>query len=114
MYAVIVTGGKQYRVEKGDIVYVEKLDVEDGAEVTFDEVLVIGEGKKLKFGKPTVKGATVVGKVIKSGRAKKVTILKYKAKKDSRKKQGHRQPYTKIEITELSATAKKATAAEEE
>lgn len=114
MYAIIVTGGKQYKVEKGDQIYIEKLDAAEGDEVVFDQVLFIGDGKKNKVGTPTVKGATVTASVLKNGKAKKVTILKYKPKKDSRKKQGHRQPYTKVEITAIAATAKKAAAPAEE
>ncbi len=114
MYAIFVTGGKQYKVEKGDQIYIEKLDAAEGEKVVFDQVLFIGDGKKNKIGAPTVKGATVTASVVKNGKGKKVTILKYKPKKDSRKKQGHRQPYTKVEITAISATAKKAAAATEE
>lgn len=113
MYAIFVTGGKQYKVEKGDQIYIEKLDAAEGAEVVFDQVLYIGDGKKNKIGTPTVKGATVTASVLKNGKGKKVTILKYKPKKDSRKKQGHRQPYTKVEITAVSASAKKAEKTEE-
>ena len=113
MYAIFVTGGKQYKVEKGDQIYIEKLDAAEGAEVIFDQVLYIGDGKKNKIGTPTVKGATVTASVLKNGKGKKVTILKYKPKKDSRKKQGHRQPYTKVEITAVSASAKKAEKTEE-
>ena len=114
MYAIIVTGGKQYKVEKGDQIYVEKLDKAEGEEVVFDQVLYIGDGKKSKIGTPTVNGATVTASVLKNGKGKKVTILKYKAKKDSRKKQGHRQPYTKVEITAIGAAAKKAAEKTEE
>ncbi len=103
MYAVIVTGGKQYRVCEGDVIYVEKLNVEDGAEVTFDQVLAMGEEGKVKFGTPTVKGATVVGKAVKTGKGKKIHILTYRSKKGSKRAMGHRQPYTKIEITSIQA-----------
>lgn len=103
MYAVIVTGGKQYRVEQGDTIYVEKLNAEAEAEVTFDTVLAVGEEGKVKFGKPSVSGATVVGKVIKNGKGKKLNIVTYRPKKDSKRKMGHRQPYTKIEITAINA-----------
>ena len=113
MYAIIVTGGKQYKVEKGDQIYIEKLDAAEGEEVTFDQVLYVGDGKKSKVGTPTVAGATVTASVLKNGKGKKVTILKYKPKKDSRKKQGHRQPYTKVEITAVSAAANKAEKTEE-
>ena len=102
MYAVIVTGGKQYRVEKGDVIYVEKLDAEAESNYTFDTVLAVGEEGNVKFGAPTVAGATVTGKVLKNGKGKKLTILTYRPKKDSKRKMGHRQPYTKIEITEIN------------
>lgn len=101
MYAVIVTGGKQYRVEKGDVIYVEKLNVEADAAVNFDTVLAVGEDGKVKFGAPTVEGAKVSGKVVKNGKGKKLNILTYRPKKGSMRKMGHRQPYTKIEITEI-------------
>ena len=99
MYAIIETGGKQYRVKNGDQIAVEKLNVADGEQVVFDKVLVMGDGAEAKVGAPYVDGATVEGKVIESGKGKKVIIFKYKAKKDYRKKQGHRQPYTLVEIT---------------
>ncbi len=101
MYAVIVTGGKQYRVEKGDVIYVEKLDVEAESDYTFDTVLAVGEEGNVKFGAPSVEGASVTGKVLKNGKGKKLTILTYRPKKDSKRKMGHRQPFTKIEITEI-------------
>ncbi len=101
MYAVIVTGGKQYRVEKGDVIYVEKLNVEAESEYSFDTVLAVGEEGSVKFGNPTVKGAKVTGKVVKNGKGKKLNILTYRPKKGSMCKKGHRQPYTKIEITEI-------------
>ncbi len=102
MYAVIETGGKQYRVQNGDRIAVEKLNIEDGQQVVFDKVLVAGEGADAKVGTPYLDGVTVEGKVIESGRGKKVVIFKYKAKKDYRKKQGHRQPYTLVEITAVA------------
>ena len=102
MYAIIVTGGKQYRVEQGDIVYIEKLDVEADSEVKFDQVLAIGEEGSVKVGAPVVEGATVAGKVIKNGKGKKIRIFKYTPKKGYRKRQGHRQPYTKVEITAIN------------
>ena len=98
MYAIIVTGGKQYRVEQGDIVYIEKLDVEADSEVKFDQVLAIGEEGSVKVGAPVVEGATVTAKVIKNGKAKKITVMTYKPKKGEKRKMGHRQPYTKIQI----------------
>ena len=101
MYAVIVTGGKQYRVEKGDIIFVEKLNVEADSEYTFDTVLAVGEEGDVKFGAPTVKGAKVTAKVVKNGKGKKLNILTYRPKKGSARRMGHRQPYTKVEITEI-------------
>ncbi len=103
MYAIIETGGKQYKVSEGDVIYIEKLDAEEGAEVTFDKVLMAGEGDAVKVGTPVVEGATVSAKVLKNGRAKKVIVFKMKRKKNYRKKQGHRQPYTKVEITAVNA-----------
>ena len=103
MYAVIETGGKQYKVSEGDVIYIEKLDVEAGADVAFDKVLLIGEGSDVKVGAPVVDGVSVAGKVIKNDKAKKVVVYKYKPKKGYHKKQGHRQPYTKVEITKINA-----------
>lgn len=102
MYAVIETGGKQYKVSEGDVIYIEKLDVEAGADVAFDKVLLIGEGSNVKVGAPVVDGVSVAGKVIKNDKAKKVVVYKYKPKKGYHKKQGHRQPYTKVEITKIN------------
>lgn len=103
MYAIIETGGKQYKVTEGDVVFIEKLDVEEGAEVTFDKVLMAGEGDAVKVGAPVVEGATVTAKALKNGKAKKVIVFKMKRKKNERKKKGHRQPYTKVEITAINA-----------
>lgn len=103
MYAIIETGGKQYKVTEGDVVFIEKLNVEEGAEVTFDKVLMAGEGDAVKVGTPVVEGATVTAKAIKNGKAKKVVVFKMKRKKNERKKKGHRQPYTKVEITAINA-----------
>jgi len=103
MYAVIVTGGKQYKVENGDVIYVEKLDAEDNAEVTFDKVLAIGADDGIKVGSPYVEGATVAGKVLKTGKGKKITVFTYKPKKNEKRKKGHRQPYTKVEISAINA-----------
>lgn len=100
MYAIIETGGKQYRVENGDVIYVEKLDAEVDAEVTFDKVVAVSD-KSLKVGKPYVKDAFVKGTVLKNGKGKKVNIFTYKPKKGSSRKMGHRQPYTKVQITEI-------------
>ncbi|MGM7682417.1 50S ribosomal protein L21 [Cytobacillus sp. Hm23] len=102
MYAIIETGGKQLKVEEGQEIYIEKLNVADGETVTFDKVLFVG-GDNVKVGSPTVAGATVTAKVEKHGRQKKITIFKYKPKKNVRKKQGHRQPYTKIVIEKINA-----------
>ena len=102
MYAVVETGGKQYRVQEGDVISVEKLNVEDGAKVVFDKVLVAGEGADIKVGKPYIEGFTVEGTAVESGKGPKVIIFKYKAKKDYRKKQGHRQPYTSVKIESLN------------
>ncbi|RFU65858.1 50S ribosomal protein L21 [Peribacillus glennii] len=102
MYAIIETGGKQVKVAAGDVVYVEKLDVEAGETVTFDKVLFVG-GENVKVGAPLVEGATVTGKIEKHGRQKKIIVFKYKAKKNNRKKQGHRQPYTKVVIDAINA-----------
>lgn len=102
MYAIIKTGGKQVRVAVGQEIYVEKIEALDGETVTFDEVLLVG-GEDLKVGNPTVEGATVNAKVLKQGRAKKIIVFKYKPKKKYRKKQGHRQPYTKLVIESINA-----------
>ena len=102
MYAIIETGGKQVKVAAGDVVYVEKLDAAEGETVTFDKVLFVG-GENVKVGSPVVEGATVTAKVEKQGRQKKIIVFKYKAKKNYRKKQGHRQPYTKVVIEAINA-----------
>ena len=102
MFAVIKTGGKQYKVQEGDVIFVEKLDVEAGAEVTFDNVLALSDGDSFVAGTPTVAGCTVTATVIKNGKGKKIHILKYKPKKDSKKKIGHRQPYTKVQIQKIA------------
>lgn len=102
MYAIIQTGGKQYKVEEGQVVYIEKLDAEVGATVEFDQVLFVG-GEAVKVGTPFVEGAKVSAKVEKQGREKKVVTFKYKPKKHSHKKQGHRQPYTKVTIEAINA-----------
>ena len=102
MYAIIETGGKQYKVSEGDVVFVEKLDVEAGAAVTIDKVLVVANGDDIKVGTPFVEGATVEASAVKNGKEKKIIVYKYKAKKGYHKKQGHRQPYTKLEITKIN------------
>lgn len=103
MYAIIKTGGKQYKVAEGDVILVEKLDAEEGKSVEFDQVLTVVDGKKVKVGKPLVKGAKVTGKVDLQGKGKKIRIFKYKAKSNYRKRQGHRQPYTKVTIEKIEA-----------
>lgn len=103
MYAVIVTGGKQYKVSEGDTLFVEKLGVEEGSTVTFDQVLMTGDGENVTVGVPTVAGATVEAKVVKNGKAKKIYVFKMKRKKNERKKNGHRQPYSKVEIVKINA-----------
>ena len=113
MYAVIETGGKQYRVQEGDVITIEKLNAEVGETVTFDKVLVLGEGKDVKVGTPYV-DAAVTGSVVENGKGQKVIIFKYKAKKDYRKKQGHRQPYTMVKIESLGGAAPKNAAPKKE
>ena len=102
MKAVIVTGGKQYTVAEGDVLYIEKLNAEENAVVKFDEVLAVLDGENSKIGAPVVEGAAVEAKVVKNGKGKKIHVLKYKAKKGEKKKIGHRQPYTKVEITKIA------------
>ena len=102
MQAIIVTGGKQYNVSEGDTLFIEKLPVEAGDAVTFDQVLAIVDGENTKFGAPVVEGAKVEAKVVKNGKGKKIRVFKYKAKKGYHKRQGHRQPYTKVEIGKSS------------
>ncbi len=103
MYAIIETGGKQYRVEQGDVLFIEKLNANTDDVVTFDKVIVVNNEGKTKIGAPYVKGATVTAKVLKNGKAKKITVFTYKPKKDSKRKLGHRQPYTKVQIDAINA-----------
>ena len=103
MYAVIETGGKQYQVKAGDEVFIEKLAVNADESVTFDKVLAVGSDDGIKVGAPYVDGATVSAKVVKNGKAKKVTVFTYKPKKGEKTKQGHRQPYTKVQIEAINA-----------
>ena len=103
MHAIIETGGKQFKVAEGDTLFIEKLPVEAGDNVTFDKVLAILDGDKATFGAPVVDGAKVEASVVKNGKGKKIRIFKYNAKKGYRKRQGHRQPYTKVEILEIKA-----------
>ena len=98
MQAIIVTGGKQYNVKEGDVIYIEKLAAEADATVTFDQVLAVVDGENSKFGTPVVDGAKVEAKVLKNGKGKKINIFTYKPKKGSSRKMGHRQPYTKVQI----------------
>ena len=102
MKAVIVTGGKQYTVAEGDVLYIEKLNAEAEATVKFDQVLAVLDGENSKIGAPVVEGACVEAKVVKNGKGKKITILTYKPKKGEKRKMGHRQPYTKVEITKIA------------
>ncbi len=103
MYAIFETGGKQYKVEQGSVIFVEKLEAEEGATVTFDKVFAIADGDKVNFGAPVVAGATVTAKVEKQGKAKKIYVFKMKRKKNERSKKGHRQPYTKLTIESINA-----------
>ena len=100
MYAIFVTGGKQYKVAEGDVIFVEKLGVAEGEKVTFDKVLALS-GETLSVGTPYVAGATVVANVVKNGKGKKIDVIKYKAKKNEKKKIGHRKLYTKIQIEKI-------------
>lgn len=102
MYAILKTGGKQYKVSEGDVIYVEKLGLEADAEYTFTEVLAVGTDDELKVGAPYVEGATVTAKAVKEGRSKKIIVYKYKPKKGYHKKQGHRQAYTKLQIEKIN------------
>lgn len=123
MYAIIESCGRQYKVAEGDVVFFEKLEGEEGKKVTFDNVVLVSNDSKVEVGAPYVKGVKVEGKVVSHGKAKKIIVFKMKAKKNYRRKQGHRQPYTKVEITKIKmptekaevkeASAKKATAKKE-
>ena len=114
MYAIIESCGKQYKVAQGDVVFFEKLDAEEGKKVTFDKVVLVSDEGKVQVGNPYVKSMKVEGKVIAHGKGKKIIVFKYKPKKNYRRKQGHRQPYTKVEITAIKSTARKTTAKAEE
>ena len=103
MYAIIETGGKQYKVEAGDVLFIEKLDVEADSEVTFDKVVAVAADDGIKVGAPYVDGATVTAKAIKNGKGKKIVVMTYKPKKNAKRKMGHRQPYTKVEISAINA-----------
>ena len=112
MYAIIESCGRQYKVAEGEVIFFEKLDVEEGKKVTFDNVVLISDDGKVQVGAPYVKGVKVEGKVVSHGKEKKVLVYKYKAKKNYRRTQGHRQPYTKVEITKIKTAAEKAEAKE--
>ena len=113
MYAIVEISGKQYKVQEGDIVFVDRLEnEEEGKKVTFDKVILVSNDKKIEVGAPYVKGIKVEGKVVSHGKGKKILVYKYKAKKNYRRTQGHRQPYTKVEITKIKMPAEKAEAKE--
>ena len=101
MYAIIESCGKQYKVSEGDVIFFEKLDAEEGKTVTFENVVLVSDGEKIEVGTPYVTGVKVEGKVVSHGKGKKILVYKYKAKKNYRRTQGHRQPYTKVEITTI-------------
>ena len=103
MYAIIETGGKQYKVQEGDVIYIEKLPAEEGQEVVFDRVLAVSKDDNLTVGTPFVSGAKVTGKVGRHGKGRKIIVYKYKPKKNYRRKQGHRQPYTQVIISSIQA-----------
>lgn len=103
MYAIIETGGKQYKVQEGDVLFLEKISSEEGETVVFDKVLAVSDGDAFTVGTPTVEGVSVTGKVLGHGKSKKIIIFKYKPKKGYRRKQGHRQPYTKVQIEKINA-----------
>lgn len=111
MFAIVETGGKQYRIQEGDVITVEKLNVEAGEKIVFDKVLMLSDGETVKVGAPYVESCNVTGTVVENGKGPKVIIFKYKAKKDYRKKQGHRQPYTMIKIDKVSARKARKTVA---
>lgn len=108
MYAIIESCGRQYKVSEGDVIFFEKLDTEEGKKVNFDKVVLVSDGKKVEVGTPYVKSAKVEGKVVSHGKAKKILVYKYKAKKNYRRTRGHRQLYTKVEITSIKTAAEKA------
>ena len=102
MTAIFETGGKQYKVSEGDVVYIEKLDVSEGDTIAFDKVLAIVDGDSSRFGAPYLDGTKVEASVVKNGKSKKIIVFKFKAKKSYRRRQGHRQPYTKVQITSIT------------
>ncbi len=103
MFAVLETGGKQYKVQDGDVIFIEKIPGENDSQVVFDKIVAVGQGSDVKIGAPYVEGATVEANIVKTGKAKKVIVYKMKPKKNYRRKQGHRQPYTKVQITAINA-----------
>ena len=103
MYAIIETGGKQYKVQDGDVIFIEKIDAENDSKYVFDKVVAIGGDDGIKVGTPYVEGATVEASVVKTGKAKKIIVYKMKPKKNYSRKQGHRQPYTKVQVTAVNA-----------
>jgi len=103
MYAIIETGGKQYKVAEGDVLFIEKLDVEPESTVEFDQVVAVGKDDGIVVGSPVVAGAKVTAKAVKNGKGKKIMVFTYRPKKDSKRKMGHRQPYTKVEIQSIKA-----------
>ena len=107
MYAIIESCGRQYKVAEGDVVFFEKLDAEEGKKVSFDKVVLVSNDKKVEVGAPYVKGVKVEGKVVSHGKGKKILVYKYKAKKNYRRTQGHRKPYTKVEITKIKTPSEK-------
>ena len=102
VFAIMEVGGKQYKVSEGDVVYLEKMDVEAGETVKFDKVLAVSDNDSFQAGTPTVDGAFVEANVVKNGKSPKIVVFRYKSKKNEKKKQGHRQPYTKVQITKIS------------
>lgn len=102
MYAVFETGGKQYRVQEGDVLFIEKVAGNEGESLNFDKVLLVSNGEEVKVGKPYVDGVSVTGNIVEHGKARKIIVYKFKRKKDYRKKQGHRQPYTKVRIEKIN------------
>lgn len=114
MYAVFVSGGKQYRAAKGDVLRLEKIQADEGATVEFDEVLLVGEGSDVKVGNPTVAGTTVSGKVVRQGKSRKVSVVKFKRRQNYLRQGSHRQFFTEVEITGIGGATKKATPKAEE
>ena len=114
MYAIIETGGKQYKVQNGDVLFVEKLDAAEESSVTFDKVVALHNDKELKVGAPYVKGASVEARVVKNGKGKKIAVFTYKPKKGCKRALGHRQPYSKVQVEVINAKAPKAPKAEPE